>query len=48
MKKTLTLALEETDLFDLIRIMADEDAPAALDFLKEHLARKARAALDSG
>mgnify|MGYP001769368415 CR=1 FL=1 len=48
MKKTITLALEDQDLFDLIRILADEDAPAALDFLKQHLARKARAALDTG
>ncbi len=48
MKKTLTLALEDKDLFDLIRILTDDDAPAALDFLKRHLARKARAALDTG
>ena len=48
MKKTITLALQDNDLFDLLRILMDDDAEAALEFLKRHLARKARAALETG
>jgi len=48
MKKALNLILEEEDLIELIRILLDEDAPAALTFLKAHFAGKARDLLEGG
>jgi hypothetical protein len=48
MKKSITLALEESDCIELLRIMLDEDAEAALAFLKEHFKGKARELLEGG
>ncbi len=48
MKKGLQLCLEDADLIELLRISMDEDAEAALAFLKKHLTGKAREALEGG
>lgn len=48
MKKAMNLFLEDKDLVELIRILIDEDAPAALAFLKLHCAGKARDLLEGG
>lgn len=48
MKKALTLALEEAEIIELLRVMLDEDAEGALAFLKTHLKGKARALLEGG
>ena len=48
MNKSITLVLEEQDLIELIRILLDEDADAALDFLKVHYKGKARELLEGG
>jgi hypothetical protein len=46
MKKSILLILDDDQLIELKRILMDEDAPAALHFLKEHLRSKAAALLD--
>lgn len=48
MKKTLTLAIDEHDLVELVRILLDDDADGALAFLKTHLKGKTRDLLESG
>jgi hypothetical protein len=48
MKKALTIALEDADCIELLRILLDEDEPAALAFLKEHFKGKARELLEGG
>lgn len=48
MKKAITLVLEDADIIDLMRILMDEDAEAALVFLKQHLRSKLREALEGG
>lgn len=48
MKKAITLALEDTDCIELIRILLDEDEQAALAFIKEHFKGKARGLLEGG
>ena len=48
MKKGLNLILEEPDIFELMRILLDEDAEGALAFLKEHLKGKAYKLLKGG
>jgi hypothetical protein len=47
-KKALTLALEDTDLIELVRILIDDDADGALAFLKRHLKSRARDLLETG
>jgi hypothetical protein len=47
-KKAITLVLEDTELIELTRILMDEDADAALAFLKQHLKGKLREALEGG
>jgi hypothetical protein len=47
-KKTLSLALEEVDLIELCRILMDDDASGALEFLRLHLKSKARDLLEGG
>jgi uncharacterized glyoxalase superfamily protein PhnB len=42
MKKGVQLVLEDEDLIELMRILMDEDAEAALAFLKKHFKGKAR------
>ncbi len=47
-KKVMNLVLEEQELVELIRILLDEDAEAALSFLKKHFKGKARDLLEGG
>ena len=48
MKKTLQVAIEDGDIIELMRIMMDDDAEAALVFLKTHFKGKARVLLEGG
>lgn len=48
MKKTLQVAIEDEDIIELMRIMMDDDAEAALVFLKTHFKGKARELLEGG
>ena len=48
MKKAINLTLEDGEIVELIRIMLDEDAEAALAFLKWHFKGKARELLEGG
>ncbi len=48
MKKILTLALDDSEILELIRIMLDEDAQNALAFLHRHFKGKARELLEGG
>ncbi len=48
MKKALTIVLEDQDIIELMRILLDEDADAALSFLKKHFKGKARDLLEGG
>jgi len=45
MKKSITLTLTDEELFDLERIMLDNDCKAALKFLKKRLEREVKAAI---
>jgi hypothetical protein len=47
MKKATTLVLQEEELLELLRIL-DDDAPAALEFLRRHLRAKAHQLLEGG
>lgn len=48
MKKAITLTLDDADIIELMRILMDEDAEAALVFLRQHLKGKLREALEGG
>jgi len=48
MKKILQVALEDTDVIELMRILQDEDTEAALIFLQTHFKGKARELLEGG
>ena len=48
MKKTLQIILEDKDIIELMRIMLDEDAEGALNFMKDHFKGKARDLLEGG
>lgn len=48
MKKALSIVLEDQDIIELMRILIDEDAEAALTFLKKHFKGKARDLLEGG
>lgn len=48
MKKCLSIIVDDEDLIELIRILMDEDAEAALFFLKKHFKGKAREVLEGG
>ncbi|MBI5935774.1 MAG: hypothetical protein HY867_18880 [Chloroflexi bacterium] len=48
MKKAFSIVLEDQDIIELMRILMDEDAEAALDFLKMHFKGKARDLLEGG
>jgi len=47
-KKALSLVLDDTDLIELARLLMDDDADAALAFVKRHLKGKARELLEGG
>jgi hypothetical protein len=46
MKKALFLLLEDKDIIELMRILLDDDAESALQFLKQHFKGKARDLLE--
>jgi hypothetical protein len=48
MKKGLHIALEDDQIIELMRILLDEDAQGALEFLKQHFKGKARELLEGG
>lgn len=48
MKKAVTLVLDESEAVELARILLDDDAEAALAFLKVHLKDKVRQLLEGG
>jgi hypothetical protein len=48
MKKALSVVVEDADLLELMRILMDDDAEAALVFLKQHFKGKARDLLEGG
>jgi hypothetical protein len=48
MKKALTVALEDRELIELMRILLDEDPQGALEFLRLHFKGKARELLEGG
>lgn len=48
MKKALSLALEDDEIIELIRILMDDDADGALAWLKTHFKGKARDLLEGG
>ena len=48
MKKNLSVALEDKDIIELMRILMDSDAKGALVFLREHFKGKARDLLEGG
>jgi hypothetical protein len=47
-KKGLNLLLEDEEIIELIRVLIDEDANGALDFLKTHVKGKGRNLLEGG
>jgi len=48
MKKNLSVVVEDKDLIELMRVLLDDDAEGALDFLKKHFKGKARDLLEGG
>ncbi len=48
MKKALNLVLDDVEIIELIRILMDDDAEAALAFLKTRFKGKARELLEGG
>jgi hypothetical protein len=48
MKKALQVALEDSEVIELMRILMDEDAESALIFLQGHFKGKARDLLEGG
>ena len=48
MKKSITLVLDDADIIELMRILMDNDADAALAFLKQHLKGKLHETLEGG
>jgi hypothetical protein len=47
-KKSMHVALEDEEIIELMRILMDDDAEAALAFLKKHFKGKARELLEGG
>jgi hypothetical protein len=47
-KKSLSLILEDEDIIELMRILMDNDAEGALEFLRQHFKGKARELLEGG
>ena len=48
MKKGVNIALDDEEIIELMRILMDDDAEAALEFLKKHFKGKARELLEGG
>lgn len=47
-KKALSVVLEDAEVIELTRILMDDDAEAALAFLKRHFKGKAKELLEGG
>ena len=47
-KKALSVVLEDADLIELARILMDDDAEAALVFLKRHFKGNSKELLEGG
>ena len=47
-KKAFALVLDDADWIELARLLMDDDADAALAFVKRHLKGKARELLEGG
>ena len=45
MKKSIVVTFSDEELFDLERIMLDNDSASALKFLKKHFEREVRAVI---
>jgi hypothetical protein len=48
MKKALTVALDDKDIIELMRVLMDGDAEGALEFLRLHFKGKARDLFEGG
>ncbi len=48
MKKAMTLVLEDEQILQLMRILIDNDAEDALEFIKTHFKSTARELLEGG
>jgi hypothetical protein len=48
MKKAINLALEEAEIIELMRVLMDDDAEGALEWLRAHFKGKARELLEGG
>jgi hypothetical protein len=48
MKKAINLILEDEDIIEIMRILMDDDAEAALAFMKKQFKGKARELLEGG
>ena len=48
MKKALTIVLEDKAVIELVRILMDDDAEGALEFLQQHVKGKAGDLLQGG
>jgi hypothetical protein len=48
MKKAVTVVLEDEEIIELMRILMDDNAEAALAFLKQHFRGKTRELLEGG
>ncbi len=48
MKRVLNVALDEAELIELVRVLLDDDAEGALEFLQAHFKGKARDLLEGG
>jgi hypothetical protein len=48
MRKNIHLTVDDQDLIELMRILIDDDAEAALAFLRLHFKGKARELLEGG
>jgi hypothetical protein len=47
-KRLLQAALEDAEVIELMRVLQDDDADAALAFLRRHFKGKARELLEGG
>jgi len=48
MKKGIYIVLDNEEIIELMRILMDDDAEAALEFLRKHFKGKARDLLEGG
>lgn len=48
MKKGFTIVLDDAQIIELMRILIDDDAQDALEFVKLHFKGKARELLEGG